>query len=173
MTGINNCRSTCKKTTVGRGERYRPTAAYPDALWQRCPVHFYRNVWTAVPTNKVKLRPEDLRYGRLPTNSLRSALTAVLAGQNLWPSGRRRTTNELSQTTGPNTTTRPMPQRMCEKLWTLPADMIVRFALEAKPNEPRGDIYMSTTGHYLGFIPTLDHPEMLAVNPDSCRCKVR
>ena len=41
-----------------------------------------------------------------------------------------------------------------------------RFALEAKPNEPRGDIYMATTGHYLGFIPTLDHPEMVGVNPE-------
>jgi xylose isomerase len=41
-----------------------------------------------------------------------------------------------------------------------------RFALEAKPNEPRGDLYMSTTGHYLGFIPTLDHPEMVGVNPE-------
>ena len=33
-----------------------------------------------------------------------------------------------------------------------------RFALEAKPNEPRGDIYMATTGNYLGLIPTLAHP---------------
>src|SRR5436309_3154298 len=41
-----------------------------------------------------------------------------------------------------------------------------RFALEAKPNEPRCDIYMATTGHYLGFIPTLDHPEMVGVNPE-------
>src|SRR5260370_16566399 len=41
-----------------------------------------------------------------------------------------------------------------------------QFALEAKPNEPRGDIYMATTGHYLGFIPTLDHPEMVGVNPE-------
>jgi xylose isomerase len=41
-----------------------------------------------------------------------------------------------------------------------------RFALESKPNEPRGDIYMSTTGHYLGLIPTLDHPEMVGVNPE-------
>src|SRR5207302_8366917 len=41
-----------------------------------------------------------------------------------------------------------------------------RFALEAKPNEPRGDIYMATTGHYLGFIPTLDHPEIVGVNPE-------
>ena len=27
---------------------------YPEASWQRCVVHFYRNVWTAVPTGKVK-----------------------------------------------------------------------------------------------------------------------
>jgi xylose isomerase len=40
------------------------------------------------------------------------------------------------------------------------------FALEAKPNEPRGDIYFSTTGAYLGFIATLDHPEMVGVNPE-------
>jgi xylose isomerase len=41
-----------------------------------------------------------------------------------------------------------------------------KFALEAKPNEPRADIYMATTGHYLGFIPTLAHPEMVGVNPE-------
>ena len=41
-----------------------------------------------------------------------------------------------------------------------------RFALEAKPNEPRGDIYMPTTGAYLGFIQTLDHPDMVGVNPE-------
>lgn len=41
-----------------------------------------------------------------------------------------------------------------------------KFALESKPNEPRGDIYMSTTGHYLGLIPTLDHPDMVGVNPE-------
>jgi len=41
-----------------------------------------------------------------------------------------------------------------------------RFALEAKPNEPRADIYMATTGAYLGFIATLDHPEMVGVNPE-------
>ncbi len=28
--------------------------SYPEALWQRCAVHFYRNVWTAVPTSKMK-----------------------------------------------------------------------------------------------------------------------
>lgn len=41
-----------------------------------------------------------------------------------------------------------------------------RFALEAKPNEPRGDIYMATTGAYLGFIATLAHPDMVGVNPE-------
>lgn len=41
-----------------------------------------------------------------------------------------------------------------------------KFAMEAKPNEPRADIYMATTGHYLGFIPTLAHPEMVGVNPE-------
>lgn len=42
----------------------------------------------------------------------------------------------------------------------------MRFAMEAKPNEPRGDIYFATTGQYLGFINTLDHPEMVGVNPE-------
>ena len=41
-----------------------------------------------------------------------------------------------------------------------------RFALEAKPNEPRSDIYLPTTGHMLAFIETLDHPEMVGVNPE-------
>ncbi|NND73212.1 MAG: xylose isomerase [Rhodothermales bacterium] len=42
-----------------------------------------------------------------------------------------------------------------------------RFALEAKPNEPRGDIYLPTTGSMLGFISTLDHPEMVGLNPET------
>jgi xylose isomerase len=41
-----------------------------------------------------------------------------------------------------------------------------KFALEAKPNEPRSDIYFPTIGHYLALIPTLDHPEMVGVNPE-------
>lgn len=40
------------------------------------------------------------------------------------------------------------------------------FALEAKPNEPRGDIYLPTTGHMLHFISTLAHPAMVGVNPE-------
>jgi xylose isomerase len=43
---------------------------------------------------------------------------------------------------------------------------VLRFALEAKPNEPRGDLYFPTTPSYLAFIPTLAHPEMVGVNPE-------
>jgi xylose isomerase len=42
----------------------------------------------------------------------------------------------------------------------------LRFALEAKPNEPRGDLYFATTASYLAFIPTLDQPDMVGVNPE-------
>ena len=42
----------------------------------------------------------------------------------------------------------------------------LRFALEAKPNEPRGDIYLSTTGHMLHFISTLQHADRVGVNPE-------
>ena len=42
----------------------------------------------------------------------------------------------------------------------------LRFALEAKPNEPRGDIYFPTTASYLGFIGTLAYPDMVGVNPE-------
>src|SRR5918998_3562034 len=41
-----------------------------------------------------------------------------------------------------------------------------KFALEAKPNEPRADIYMPTTGAYLALISTLDHPDLVGVNPE-------
>jgi xylose isomerase len=42
----------------------------------------------------------------------------------------------------------------------------LKFALEAKPNEPRSNIYLPTTGAMLGFIETLDYPEMVGVNPE-------
>ncbi len=42
----------------------------------------------------------------------------------------------------------------------------LKFAIEPKPNEPRGDIYLPTIGHALGFIQTLDHPEMVGLNPE-------
>ena len=42
----------------------------------------------------------------------------------------------------------------------------LRFALEAKPNEPRGDIWLPTSGHMLAFVYTLDHPDMVGLNPE-------
>ncbi len=42
----------------------------------------------------------------------------------------------------------------------------LRFAMEPKPNEPRGDIFLPTVGHALHFITTLAHPEMVGVNPE-------
>jgi xylose isomerase len=53
---------------------------------------------------------------------------------------------------------------LCE--YALDNQYHLKFALEAKPNEPRGDLYNSTTGHMLAFIATLDHPEMVGVNPE-------
>ncbi len=41
-----------------------------------------------------------------------------------------------------------------------------RFALEPKPNEPRGDIFFPTAGSMLGFIPTLERPDLVGVNPE-------
>lgn len=53
---------------------------------------------------------------------------------------------------------------LCE--YSLQRGYDYKFALEAKPNEPRGDIYLPTTGAMLGFIATLDHPDMVGVNPE-------
>ncbi|TFB67535.1 MULTISPECIES: xylose isomerase [Cryobacterium] len=42
----------------------------------------------------------------------------------------------------------------------------IRFAIEPKPNEPRGDILLPTVGHAMAFIETLERPEMVGVNPE-------
>ncbi len=42
----------------------------------------------------------------------------------------------------------------------------IRFAIEPKPNEPRGDIFLPTVGHALAFISMLDHHEMVGLNPE-------
>jgi xylose isomerase len=60
--------------------------------------------------------------------------------------------------------TREAMDYLCEYVRDQRYDL--RFALEAKPNEPRGDIYFPTTGHMLHFISTLAHPEMVGVNPE-------
>ncbi|MDX6445664.1 MAG: xylose isomerase [Blastocatellia bacterium] len=53
---------------------------------------------------------------------------------------------------------------LCE--YSLSQNYGYKLALEAKPNEPRADIYMPTTAAYLAFITTLDRPEMVGVNPE-------
>jgi len=53
---------------------------------------------------------------------------------------------------------------LCE--YAVDQDYELRFALEPKPNEPRGDLYLPTVGSMLGFIETLDQPEMVGVNPE-------
>jgi xylose isomerase len=60
--------------------------------------------------------------------------------------------------------TREAINYLCE--YAIDQKYSLKFALEAKPNEPRGDIYNPTTGHMLAFISTLDHPEMVGVNPE-------
>lgn len=42
----------------------------------------------------------------------------------------------------------------------------IRFAIEPKPNEPRGDILLPTIGHALAFITSLEHPELVGLNPE-------
>ncbi|WP_327048989.1 xylose isomerase [Microbispora sp. NBC_01189] len=43
----------------------------------------------------------------------------------------------------------------------------IRFAVEPKPNEPRGDILLPTIGHALAFINSLEHSEMVGLNPET------
>src|SRR5690606_4179443 len=42
----------------------------------------------------------------------------------------------------------------------------LRFAIEPKPNEPRGDILLPTVGHAFAFIESLEHPELVGLNPE-------
>jgi xylose isomerase len=62
-------------------------------------------------------------------------------------------------------------ERYREAINTLAAYVVeqgyeLRFAIEPKPNEPRGDIFLPTIGHALHFITTLERPEMVGVNPE-------
>src|SRR6185369_3890053 len=59
---------------------------------------------------------------------------------------------------------------LCE--YVLSQDYNIKFALEPKPNEPRGDLYLPTVGSMLAFIATLDHPEMVGVNPETAHIKM-
>jgi xylose isomerase len=50
--------------------------------------------------------------------------------------------------------------------YVLDNDYNIKFAIEPKPNEPRGDIFLPTIGHALAFINSLDHPELVGLNPE-------
>jgi xylose isomerase len=54
---------------------------------------------------------------------------------------------------------------ICEYLLDL--GIVLKLAIEPKPNEPRGDILLPTVGHALAFIDTLAHPELVGVNPET------
>jgi xylose isomerase len=59
---------------------------------------------------------------------------------------------------------------LCE--YVIGNDYHIKFALEPKPNEPRGDLYLPTVGSMLAFIATLDHPEMVGINPETAHVKM-
>jgi xylose isomerase len=48
----------------------------------------------------------------------------------------------------------------------------IKFSIEPKPNEPRGDLFLPTVGSVLAFITTLDHPEMVGINPETAHIKM-
>jgi xylose isomerase len=48
----------------------------------------------------------------------------------------------------------------------------IKFSIEPKPNEPRGDLFLPTVGSVLAFIATLDHPEMCGINPETAHIKM-
>jgi xylose isomerase len=50
--------------------------------------------------------------------------------------------------------------------WVIDRGYDLRFAIEPKPNEPRGDILLPTIGHALAFIDRLEHPERVGLNPE-------
>jgi xylose isomerase len=59
---------------------------------------------------------------------------------------------------------------LCE--YALANDYDIKFSIEPKPNEPRGDLYLPTVGSVLAFITTVDHPEMCGINPETAHIKM-
>ena len=62
----------------------------------------------------------------------------------------------------------PLPRGAwtCSPQYVIDRGYGLRFAIEPKPNEPRGDILLPTVGHALAFIATLDQPELVGLNPE-------
>ncbi|HEV3447466.1 MAG TPA: TIM barrel protein [Gemmataceae bacterium] len=59
---------------------------------------------------------------------------------------------------------------LCE--YVIANDYDIKFSIEPKPNEPRGDLYLPTVGSVLAFIATLDHPDMCGINPETAHIKM-
>ena len=59
---------------------------------------------------------------------------------------------------------------LCE--YVLASGYNIKFSIEPKPNEPRGDLFLPTVGSVLAFIATLDHPEMCGINPETAHIKM-
>ncbi|HLN32964.1 MAG TPA: TIM barrel protein [Gemmataceae bacterium] len=59
---------------------------------------------------------------------------------------------------------------LCE--YVLANDYDIKFSIEPKPNEPRGDLYLPTVGSVLAFISTVDHPDMCGINPETAHIKM-
>jgi xylose isomerase len=59
---------------------------------------------------------------------------------------------------------------LCE--YVLANDYDIQFSIEPKPNEPRGDLFLPTVGSVLAFIATLDHPDMVGINPETAHIKM-
>ncbi len=59
---------------------------------------------------------------------------------------------------------------LCE--YVLASGYNIKFSIEPKPNEPRGDLFLPTVGSVLAFITTLDHPEMCGINPETAHIKM-
>jgi xylose isomerase len=59
---------------------------------------------------------------------------------------------------------------LCE--YVITNDYDIKFSIEPKPNEPRGDLYLPTVGSVLAFIATLDHPDMCGINPETAHIKM-
>jgi xylose isomerase len=59
---------------------------------------------------------------------------------------------------------------LCE--YVIANDYDIKFSIEPKPNEPRGDLYLPTVGSVLAFIATVGHPDMCGINPETAHIKM-
>ena len=94
-------------------------------------------------------------------------LAAELGAQDLRVLGRPRG-RRVRRRQGRPGRARPLPRghRHCSPPTSSSTGYGMRFAIEPKPNEPRGDILLPTVGHALAFIAELEHGDMVGVNPE-------